>query len=80
MATDNLTKAQQKMKSWYDRWAEPKVFSPGDQVLALLPIANSPFLAKYIGPYRVVWQVSGTCQAPPPLPFSCIIASPLQVG
>jgi len=54
MATDNLTKAQQKMKSWYDRWAEPKVFSPGDQVLALLPIANSPFLAKYIGPYRVV--------------------------
>ncbi len=34
------------------------MFSPGDQVLALLPIANSPFLAKYTGPYRVVRQVS----------------------
>lgn len=58
MATGNLTKAQQKMKGWYDRRAEPRVFSPGDQVLALLPIANSPFLAKYTGPYRVVRQVS----------------------
>ncbi len=34
MATVNLTKAQQKMKGWYDRRAEPRVFSPGDQVLA----------------------------------------------
>ncbi|XP_042631739.1 uncharacterized protein LOC122148634 [Cyprinus carpio] len=31
MATNNLTKAQQKIKSWYDRRAEPRVFSPGDQ-------------------------------------------------
>lgn len=58
MATDKLTKTQQKMKSWYDRRAEPRVFSPGDQVLALLPIANSPFLAKYTGPYKIVRKVS----------------------
>ena len=58
MAVENLTKAQKKMKSWYDRRAEPRVFSPGDQVLALLPIAGSPFLAKNAGPYTVVRQVS----------------------
>ncbi|XP_063050317.1 uncharacterized protein LOC134445162 [Engraulis encrasicolus] len=58
MATENLSKAQKKMKSWYDRRAEPRVFSPGDLVLALLPMANSPFLAKYTGPYTVLKQVS----------------------
>ncbi|KAL2080855.1 hypothetical protein ACEWY4_022708 [Coilia grayii] len=58
MAMKNLTRAQQKMKSWYDRRAEPRVFSPGDQVLALLPIIGSPFLAKFSGPYTVVRQVS----------------------
>uniref|UniRef100_A0A8C1RHP2 Gypsy retrotransposon integrase-like protein 1 n=1 Tax=Cyprinus carpio TaxID=7962 RepID=A0A8C1RHP2_CYPCA len=58
MAVENLTKAQKKMKSWYDRRAEPRIFSLGDQVLALLPIAGSPFLAKYAGPYTVVRQVS----------------------
>lgn len=58
MATDNLSKVQKKMKSWYDRRAEPRVFCPGDLVLALLPMANSPFLAKYTGPYTVLRQVS----------------------
>ncbi|KAG1933868.1 gag-pol fusion protein [Pimephales promelas] len=58
MAVENLTKAQKKMKSWYDRRAEQRVFSPGDQVLALLPIAGSPFLAKFTGPYTVIRQVS----------------------
>ena len=34
------------------------MFSPGDLVLALLPMANSPFLAKYTGPYTVLKQAS----------------------
>lgn len=60
MATENLTEAQRKMKRNYDRKAEARVFSPGDQVVALLPIPGSPFGAKYSGPYSVVRQVSET--------------------
>ncbi|XP_062382811.1 uncharacterized protein LOC134070456 isoform X1 [Sardina pilchardus] len=54
---ENLTKTQKNM-SWIDHWSEPRVFSPVDQVLALLPIAGSPFLSKYTGPNTVVRQVS----------------------
>lgn len=58
MASSNLTEAQQKMKRIYDRKAETREFSPGDQVVALLPIPGSPFRAKYSGPYSVVRRVS----------------------
>ncbi|KAK0132100.1 Retrovirus-related Pol polyprotein from transposon 412 [Merluccius polli] len=60
MATENLTEAQSRMKRHYDRKAERRVFSPGDQVVALLPIPGSPFTAKYSGPYSVVRKVSET--------------------
>lgn len=43
---------------WYDQKAVHQTFSPGDKVLALLPIPGSPFLAKFSGPYSVVEQVS----------------------
>lgn len=46
------------MKRLYDRRSEQRVFSPGDLVLALLPIVSSPFQAKYMGPYTVVKQLS----------------------
>ncbi|KAL2095958.1 hypothetical protein ACEWY4_008106 [Coilia grayii] len=57
-ATEHLTAAQKKMKHNYDRRAEVRVFSPGDQVIALLPLLGSPFTAKYSGPYTVVRKVS----------------------
>ncbi|XP_061744139.1 uncharacterized protein LOC133543542 [Nerophis ophidion] len=57
-ATEHLTKAQVKMKLRYDRKAKIRVFNPGDQVLALLPIPGSPFTAKYSGPFTVMSQVS----------------------
>lgn len=41
------------MKTWYDRRAEVRKFSVGDQVLALCPLVSSPFQAKYSGPYTV---------------------------
>lgn len=47
-----------KMKELYDRHSVCHDFSPGDQVLALLPIVGSPFQAKYAGPYTVVKKVS----------------------
>ncbi len=53
MAQDKLCVSQSKMKKLYDRHTERQEFSPGDQVLALMPIVGSPFQAKYIGPYTV---------------------------
>lgn len=46
------------MKKQYDQWAEACQFCPGDRVLALLPIVDSPFQAKYSGPFSVARQVS----------------------
>ena len=60
MASKNLGRAQKRMKTLCDRKAVVRVFSPGDQVLALLPIRGSPFEAKYLGPYTVNRQVSDT--------------------
>lgn len=57
-AKEKLVKSQHKMKTLYDRRAEPKQFHAGDQVLVLQPIVTSPFEAKFSGPYTVVRQVS----------------------
>ena len=57
-ARENLEGAQSKQKRLYDRGAERRQFSPGDQVLALTPIVSSPFQAKFTGPYVVERQVS----------------------
>ena len=56
MAGEHLTSVQSKMKRYYDHRAEPRVFCPGDQVLALLPIPASPFQARFTGLYTVVRQ------------------------
>lgn len=53
-----MTSVQNKMKKLFDSWAECRIFSEGDQVLALLPITTSPFQAKYTGPHKVVKRLS----------------------
>ena len=53
-----LASVQDKMKQLYDTKAELRVVSPGDQVLALLPIVTSPFQAKFSGPHTIVKQIS----------------------
>lgn len=58
VARSKLTSAQGKMKKLYDRQVENRVFLPGDQVLALLPIVTSPFQAKFSGPHSIVRKVS----------------------
>lgn len=37
------------MKSLFERKVEVCVFSPGDRVLANLPLAGSPFQARFLG-------------------------------
>lgn len=57
MAKANLSSVQKKMKLLYDKKTERQLFSPGDQVLALLPVW-SPFQAKFSGPYTVLERLS----------------------
>ena len=58
LAGENLGRAQGRMKKHFDRRAVERVFSPGDQVLALLPVPGSLFCAKFVGPYSVMRQVT----------------------
>ena len=58
MARDKLQMSQGKIKKNYDRHTEQREFSPGDQVLALMPIVGSPFQARYTGPYTVIEKLS----------------------
>lgn len=53
-AQKHLDESQTDMKEWYDRNSRERSFSIGDKVLALLPVRNSPFTAKYGGPYKVL--------------------------
>ena len=53
-----MERAQGKMKKLYDRRTERRVFSPGDRVLALLPIIGLPFQAKFSGPHTVIKKLS----------------------
>ena len=58
LAGENLARAQGRMKKHFDRRAVERVFSPGDQVLVLLPVPGSLFCAKFVGPYSVMRQVT----------------------
>ncbi len=50
LTREKLGKTQEKIKCWFD--------SPGDQVLALFALPDSPFCAKFSGPYTVLRKVS----------------------
>lgn len=52
-ARHRLGMSQSKMQCLFNQEAEPRSFKPGDLVLALLPILNSPFQAKFSGPYDI---------------------------
>ena len=44
LVQENLSKAQARQKSWYDKNARDREFQPGDPVLVLLPTATSKLL------------------------------------
>ena len=54
LVQENLSKAQARQKSWYDKNARGREFQPGDPVLVQLPTAISKLLAQWQGPYQVV--------------------------
>ena len=53
VARENTTKAQHKMKCQYDRKSTERNLEVGDQVLILLPTAESKMTAEWQGPFFV---------------------------
>ena len=58
LAKENIAKAQQRQKKWYDENARERQTEPGSQVLVLLPTETSKLLAQWHGPYPVFCQMS----------------------
>ena len=56
-ANEHAANQRTKAKTWYDRRAVARTFSPGDKVLVLLPIPGRPLHAKYHGPYEILEQL-----------------------
>lgn len=53
LAQSHMAEAQKQQKSWYDRSARQRSFSPGQKVLVLLPSDDNKLLAKWQGPFEV---------------------------
>ena len=53
LVQENLSKAQQSQKKWYDRNSRLREFKPGDSVLVLLPTSTRKLTAQWQGPYLV---------------------------
>ena len=65
-----LTDKQSKMKAWYDRNTGKRHFSPGDEVLVLLPTDSSKMTATWKGPLRIVrCELSSKCRSTPRLSY-----------
>ena len=60
LARENLAQSQVKMKRRYDAKSVLRVFSPGDKVLVLLPLAGSSLQSRFSGPYTVDRKISDT--------------------
>ncbi|XP_069976068.1 uncharacterized protein [Penaeus vannamei] len=58
LARANLSEAQRRMKSWYDKNTRPRSFSSGDKVLVFLPVPGPSLKARYFGPYVVERKIS----------------------
>ena len=57
LVQENMKRAQQKQKAWYDRNAWEREFQPSDEGLILLPTTTNKLLAQWQGPYLVLRQV-----------------------
>ena len=57
IAHENLGKAQQKQKQWYDKKARNRELEEGQQVLVLLPSSQKKLHAAWQGPYKVTKKV-----------------------
>lgn len=58
LAQENLGRAQEQQKLWYDRNAHQRESKPGDLVLVLLTTTASSQTAKWKGPNPVLQKVT----------------------
>ena len=58
MAKQELVKAREVQKAYYNKKAKLRTFDPGEKCLVLLPTANNKLLAQWKGPYEVVERIS----------------------
>ncbi|XP_075539731.1 uncharacterized protein LOC142574564 [Dermacentor variabilis] len=58
IATQELTKAKQQQKTYYDRKAKMRELNPGDKVLVLLPGERNKLILMWKGPFNVVERQS----------------------
>ena len=58
IAKSNLSTAQIKMKTWYDRKSWTRSFNAGDKVLILLPMTGNCLKPKFHGPYEIQHQIN----------------------
>eukprot|EP00795_Rhopilema_esculentum_P005569 gene5569-9573_t len=54
---ENLSTAQRKQKTWYDKKSRVRIFKEGDEVFVLLPTSTNKLQAQWLGPYKVKRQV-----------------------
>lgn len=54
LAQQNLQKAQQKHKIYFDRKTKDRIFKENDKVLLLLPTDNNKLLLQWQGPFEVI--------------------------
>lgn len=57
LAQEKLQAAQVTQARTYNQGAQTRTLEPGDQILVLLPSAESKLLAPWQGPYEVIRQV-----------------------
>ena len=57
LAHENLEKAQEKQKRWYDKKARNRELEEGQQVLVLLPSNQKKIHAAWQGPYKITKKV-----------------------
>jgi hypothetical protein len=50
----NAEISQDKQKEYYDRKSSARIFTPGEEVLVLLPSCTTKLLAKWQGPYKIL--------------------------
>ncbi|GBM75539.1 hypothetical protein AVEN_180650-1 [Araneus ventricosus] len=60
LAIENMEKARDKRKKWYDRGTVERKFKPGDLVLVMATIKPNKLAVSWMGPGTVISQISET--------------------
>ena len=58
LASENLHAQKTRQKTWYDKKARERQFSPGDEVLWLKPFKGNKLQLNWAGPYRIISKMN----------------------